>query len=419
MTKSKNCHKRIGEDPLISIITPSFNQGAYIEETILSVITQDYNNIEYIIIDGGSTDESVDIIRKYENRVSYWHSCPDKGQAHAINQGFKMAKGDILAWLNADDLYLPGTLKLIAEEFKNCPKTDFIYGDCVFVDEEGSFIRYFTECEDYNPKRLLNFGNYIMQPTTFFSRNKLAEVGYLDESLIYTMDWDLWCCFAKKKAHTQYLSRVLAANRVYSGTKTSSGGIKRIREVWRLQKRHITGFWPHAFWGMAATELLQIGMRTENLLIEQLFKLAGRIVTVLSPPAIFYSWRNRNREKVKYGLYPYSGRCLGNARILLPFYGNKNSTALDIEVGLDASNGIQNCQTNVKVCLERTNCLEFFLSSSQPRKVEKLPLSILPNVKNRVMVDITFNNSDGTLTSGKIHCIRFVHFNESQEIPTY
>ncbi len=418
MSKSKNCHKRIGEDPLISIITPSFNQGEYIEETILSVISQDYNNIEYIIIDGGSSDESVDIIRKYENRVSYWHSCPDKGQAHAINQGFKMANGDILAWLNADDLYLPGTLKLIAEEFKNCPKTDFIYGDCVFVDEEGSFIRYFTECEDYNPKRLLNFGNYIMQPTTFFSRNKLAEVGYLDESLIYTMDWDLWCCFAKKKAHTKYLSRVLAANRVYSGTKTYSGGVKRIREVWRLQKRHITGFWPHAFWGIAATELFQIGLRSDNRFKGQLMKLLGRMLSVFSPQAIHYLWRNKIREKVKYGLYPYSSRCFGVAHILLPFYGDKNNTSIDIEVGLDDTNGSQNCKTHVKVCIERNNCLEFFLSPSHPSKIERVPLSILPNVKNRLLVDITFKRGDGTTTSGKIHCIRFVHFNESREIPT-
>ena len=411
MNKSEKGHKKSGEDPLISIITPSFNQGAYIEETILSVISQDYNNVEYIIIDGGSSDESVDIIRKYENRVSYWHSCPDKGQAHAINQGFKMANGDILAWLNADDLYLPGTLKLIAKEFKNFPETDFIYGDCVFVDEKGNFIRYFTECEEYDPNRLLNYGNYIMQPTTFFSKKKLTEVGFLDESLVYTMDWDLWCCFAKKKAQTKYLSRVLAANRVYSGTKTYSGGIERIREVWRLQKRHITGFWPHAFWGIAATELFQIGLRSDNRFKGQLMKLLGRILSVFSPQAIHYLWRNKIREKVKYGLYPYSGRCRDNARILLPFYGDKNSTAIDIEIGLDAASEIKNGQTHVTVSLEGVRCSEFFLSPGYPKRVERVLLSVVPNIKNKITLDITFKKNDGISTSGHVHRVCFVHIN--------
>jgi hypothetical protein len=142
-------------------------------------------------------------------------------------------------------------------------------------------------------------------------------------------------------------------------------------------------------------------------------------LSVFSPQAIHYLWRNKIREKVKYGLYPYSCRCFGVAQIFLPFYGDKNNTSIDIEVGLDGTNGNQNCQTNVKVCIERTNCLEFFLSPSQPRKVERVPLSILKNVKNRVMVDITFKNDRGITTSGIIHCIRFAHFNESQEKPTY
>ena len=412
MNKSEKGHKRSGEDPLISIITPSFNQGAYIEETILSVISQDYKNVEYIIIDGGSSDESVDIIRKYENRLTYWHSCADKGQTHAINQGFKMAKGEILAWLNADDLYLPGTLKLIAEEFKKCPKTDFIYGDCVFVDEKGSFIRYFTECEDYNPKRLLNFANYIMQPTTFFSRNKLAEVGYLDESLIYTMDWDLWCCFAKKKAHTKYLSKVLAANRVYSGTKTYSGGVKRLREVWRLQKRHITGFWPNAFWGFAATELLQIGLRSENRFRRQLMKILARALTVLSPQAHLYSWHNKIREKVKYGLYPHSSRCFGAVQIMLPFYKDKIKTAIDIEVGLDDTKERQNSRIHVTVCIEGSIFSEFFLYPTHPRKVKIVPLYRSTNINNRVKLEIIFKNISGNYTSGNVYHVNFVTIND-------
>src|SRR5512134_129792 len=135
-----------GTSPKISIVTPSFNQGKYLERTIRSVIEQDYPNLEYIIIDGGSTDESVEIIRKYEKHLAYWVSEPDRGQSHAINKGFDRATGEIFGWLNSDDWYVPGALKAVAEAFAANPEAGAVVGAGEMVDEEGKLV---LRCEPF------------------------------------------------------------------------------------------------------------------------------------------------------------------------------------------------------------------------------------------------------------------------------
>ncbi len=126
--------------PKISIVPSSYNQGQFLEETVLSVLNQNYPNLEHIIIDGGSTDNSVDIIKKYEDQLAYWVSEKDKGQTHAINKGFKHSNGEILNWLNSDDLLAPGALHVIAEEFSKNPRVDFFFGDFTIIDKEGRVI---------------------------------------------------------------------------------------------------------------------------------------------------------------------------------------------------------------------------------------------------------------------------------------
>jgi len=391
----------------ISIITPSFNQGAYIEDTIKSVLLQNYPNLEYIVIDGGSSDESVDIIRKYDSQLTYWHSCPDKGQAHAINQGFKMATGEILAWLNADDMYMPGTLKRIADEFDKFPNTDLIYGDCVFIDEQGNFIRYFTECEDYDAHRLLNFSNFIMQPTTFFSKKKLTEVGFLDESFFYAMDYELWCRFSKNNAKFKFMQRVLAANRVYSETKTSSGGIKRLREIYRLQKRYMTGFWPHAFWGFTATEVYNQGLSSGNRLIKYILKFLGSFISLLSPHAVFYSCKNQVRKKVRYGLYPHSSSCSGKVSIYLPFYNNDIYSNIKLELGIDGRIPSGNQIILAKVRLDGDDYIEILLTSKYKRKKVTLSINKLNRKKNMILVELNFVNIDPKV-HGHLYDIKFI-----------
>ncbi len=232
--------------PKVSVVTPSYNQGQFLEQTIQSVLSQDYPNIEYIIIDGGSTDDSKEIIERYADQVDYWVSEPDNGQSDAINKGFRQATGEIIAWLNSDDVYLPGAVSTAVEQFRKNRELTLFYGDCVFIGERGEFLRYFDECEEYNRFRLLNCSDFIMQPTTFFRRDAAEAVGFLDESLNWAMDWDLWCKLVVAGGQVHFEPALIAANRDYGETKTNVGGGRRILEIHHVVKRHRTTLYPHA-----------------------------------------------------------------------------------------------------------------------------------------------------------------------------
>jgi glycosyltransferase involved in cell wall biosynthesis len=177
--------------PLVSIVTPSFNQAEYLEETICSVLDQDYSNMEYIIIDGGSTDGSVDIIRKYEANLVYWISENDMGQADAINKGFARAQGDILAWLNSDDTYLPGTITSAVQYLEANRHVGMVYGKAYYIDEQSKPVAYYPAGPtDY--KGLRRGINTIPQQTMFFRSKLWRMLGPLDTSFYYAMDYDLW-----------------------------------------------------------------------------------------------------------------------------------------------------------------------------------------------------------------------------------
>jgi glycosyltransferase involved in cell wall biosynthesis len=176
--------------PRISIVTPSYNQGEFIEETIRSVLLQGYHNLEYIIIDGGSTDQSVDIIKKYEPWLTHWVTEPDKGQAHAINKGFKKATGEIVAWLNSDDVYFPGVLAIAAKLFSDKHTNDIVYGDCEFIDKQGKYIKK-NRASRFDMKAFLG-KVAIPQPSMFIKKSTLSHVGYLDEKLNYAFDRKFW-----------------------------------------------------------------------------------------------------------------------------------------------------------------------------------------------------------------------------------
>jgi glycosyltransferase involved in cell wall biosynthesis len=172
----------------ISIITPSYNQGHFIEETIRSVVQQNYPELEYIIIDGGSKDDTVDIIKKYESQITYWESKKDKGQSDAINKGLAKATGDIVAWLNSDDMYTDNALRRVATIFSKNPDVDIVYGNVwqCYPDKTEKHINV-----KFNPKHFLT-GVNMHQPSVFWRRKVHEEVGFIDESLYYTMDYDLW-----------------------------------------------------------------------------------------------------------------------------------------------------------------------------------------------------------------------------------
>lgn len=199
------------ELPKITIITPSLNQGRYIEETIQSVLLQDYHSLEYIILDGGSTDETMGILRKYEHRLQ-WISEKDKGQSQAINKGMKMATGEVIGFLNTDDLYLPGALSIVGKYFALNPTVMWATGRCRIVNAEGVEIRkiitsYKNLWLRWNNAAVLQVLNYISQPATFWRRNLVEDVGYLDENLHYAMDYDYWLRIIQK-----YPLRIIGEN---------------------------------------------------------------------------------------------------------------------------------------------------------------------------------------------------------------
>jgi glycosyltransferase involved in cell wall biosynthesis len=221
------------ELPKITIVTPSYNQAQFLEETILSVLQQDYPHIEYIIIDAGSTDNSVDIIRKYEHKLAFWVSEPDRGQGHAINKGFARATGDILSWLNSDDMLTPGAIIQAVHAFQSNPDVDVVYSDFDNLDEQTGRITQ-HRVRQATLANLLGGGNCIPQPTAFMRRALLDRIGLVDESLYHALDWELWIRAAKhgRLLHLSGLS--LAILRDHSLAKTRAQNIRRAPEFLRL-----------------------------------------------------------------------------------------------------------------------------------------------------------------------------------------
>ncbi|MBP9040384.1 MAG: glycosyltransferase [Anaerolineaceae bacterium] len=176
--------------PLVSIITPSFNQAQFLEKTMLSVLGQDYPNIEYLVADGGSTDGSVEIIRKFEDRLAWWVSEKDRGQADAINKGFSRAKGEFIAWVNSDDYYLPGAVSQAVKALQEHPEAGLVYGNVQVVDKDEEIINTLTYGNWQLPD-LMTF-HIIGQPAVFMRRDALEKAGYLDLSYHFLLDHQLW-----------------------------------------------------------------------------------------------------------------------------------------------------------------------------------------------------------------------------------
>ncbi len=182
--------------PKVTIVTPSYNQAEFLEETILSVLNQDYPNLEYIIVDGGSTDGSVDIIKKYEDRLAWWVSEPDNGQSEAINKGFAHATGDIFNWLNSDDLLYPDAIRIAVHFLQKNPHCELVYGSRIVIDQKGRILDVFEPVK--TKKALAKFAFRIPQETTFFTADMWRRVNGLNESLHFVMDFDLWHRFMKE-----------------------------------------------------------------------------------------------------------------------------------------------------------------------------------------------------------------------------
>lgn len=225
--------------PKISIVTPSYNQGQFIEETIRSVLLQGYPNLEYIIIDGGSTDNSVEIIKKYSSWLTYWISEPDQGQSHAINKGFEKATGEIYAWLNSDDKYLLGAFKSVSEWAVANPGTGAFAGSAQRIDRNGRVV-FERRPPGLSFEEILNWNrHYLPQASCFFRRDAWQQCGPLDEALHFQMDYDFWLKIAKSSEFIE-IPKILSQDLLHDRAKTVSEEFKaeRIMERWLVLLKH-------------------------------------------------------------------------------------------------------------------------------------------------------------------------------------
>ena len=228
-----------GDVPRISVVTPSFNQAAYLEETIRSVLLQGYPNLEYIILDGGSQDGSVDIIRKYEKWISFWVSEPDQGQANAINKGFQRSTGDILTWLNSDDMLLPYTLSHVAGAYTQNPAA-ILLGDLITFSPADNF-SYSVPQHNINLSNLVAYwrkGWSWTQPGTFIPRLVWEQVGPLDESLRYVFDRDWMCKALAAEMLVYYLHQPAAAFRLHAKSKSMGEATQWGQEQLTVTRRY-------------------------------------------------------------------------------------------------------------------------------------------------------------------------------------
>ena len=221
--------------PLISIVTPSFNQARYLEATIQSVLSQNYPRMEYIIVDGSSTDGSVEIIKKYESKLAWWISEKDQGQTDAINKGFARAKGDFLAWLNSDDTYEPNALPSAVNFLQAHPEVGLAYGDANYINEDGHVIGRFPAAQT-DLVRLRRGYVHIPQQAAFFRADSWRAVGPLDPSFYFAMDYDLWVRLAMR-SQVKYVPQTWANFRLHTSGKTISADDRCWPEMLRVHYR--------------------------------------------------------------------------------------------------------------------------------------------------------------------------------------
>jgi glycosyltransferase involved in cell wall biosynthesis len=221
--------------PRISVITPSYNQGKYIERTIQSVLTQEVQGLEYLVIDGGSTDETPEILKRHGDRF-FWVSERDQGHADAINKGITRSSGPIVGWLNSDDIYYPGALATVLEFFDAHPDVDVVYGDAQHIDEYDAVIdKYPTE--PWNWDRLLEIC-FISQPAAFLRRRAFDRWGLMDPALRQSMDYEYWIRLGKQGVRFTYLPELLAATRLHSEAFTVGSRVACHTAINNFMRRH-------------------------------------------------------------------------------------------------------------------------------------------------------------------------------------
>lgn len=229
--------------PRISIVVPSFNQGRFMRATLQSIIDQRYPNLELIVVDGGSTDNTLSVIKQYEAHLAWWVSKPDSGQTAAINKGFMRSTGEIMAWINSDDLVASGALQQIADHFVKHPETQVVYGDRILINEEGLEIGRWILPR--HSRRVLQWADFVPQETLYWTRNAWNLIGArLDETFRFAMDWDFLLRLSAKQIDIQHLPVFLGLFRIHDQQKTSSQMSSIGQEEIRIIRHRELGFQP-------------------------------------------------------------------------------------------------------------------------------------------------------------------------------
>ncbi len=294
--------------PLVSVVTPSLNMAPFLEDTIRSVLSQDYPRLEYIVMDGGSTDGTLNILRKYEGRLRH-ESQPDRGQADAINRGFLQSSGRIFAYLNADDTYLPGAVTAAVRHLVANPGYAGVYGEAYHVNGDGKILgRYETRPFD---ARLLRTQCFICQPAVFLWREAFEKTGMLDPGLDFAMDYDLWIRIAKRQRLLK-VDDYLAASRMHRGNKTLGQRTAVYRELAKVVRRHY-GYVPFPYIYAYACSLVDkrdgFFEPVPPSLLKYLLSLGfGTCRNVRHLPRFLKEWCEAGLDAWRRGAWPQRGR---------------------------------------------------------------------------------------------------------------
>ena len=303
--------------PSLTVVVPSFNQANTIEQTLTSIL--DHNNpegLEVLVFDSMSTDGTSEILDQRESHCTIIRK-KDRGQSDAINKGFIKAKGDIVCWLNSDDIFFPHALDQVRQRFSENPSSQVVSGRGVHLYQDGGFKISFPENFDFEKSMSNDLQIDILQPTVFFRRDLLEKLGGINPTLNYVMDWDLWCRFIKEKATWLRVDDLYSAARVYPKTKTSSGGLSRLLEHWRVTRKHTGSWFPRPTLGLFCSWGLEDAPKPLSLFFKLVYNFK-----------FFFLFK-----KIKPNIHN-SQFCQGETHITFPWYGGKASS-IKIELEFD------------------------------------------------------------------------------------
>jgi len=352
-----------------AVVIPNLNQSHFLG-TALESLKYQAVPFELAVVDGGSTDDFHEVVEKYSDIITFMRSENDKGQAAAIREGNNIISGDIVAWLNADDYYFPGTLERVAACFEEDPELDVVYGDAVHVSPEGFFLSYFPPIQEFNANDLTRTC-FICQPTCFVRRSAYERLGGVDADLHYTMDWDLWCRLSNSGVKFCYLHEVLAAVRYYPGTKTLSRNWKRYMEIWRIERKYGHRLLPLSWPGFYFYDLT---FKTEKTMTEQAYFYILNLLRRVKKSIFRTRYLAKGDRQTIYGFHRWDNVVQGNCTIFLPWYDTRRWSKLCVKI--KPPHNRYRIQINGEPCWYKVSEQGFLVADVPPLKAPCREISI-------------------------------------------